>query len=367
MKPHRKRPKSARPKKPPRKRDPVPLWTWASGITQSALSQFTNCPEQFSLNYVEGWTPRSFSAPLEFGSVFHLCLQAQGLKATRSLSPEKIAQDVTKTYEANRRPLLKSPEDGQALSKCLAQIEAVFPLYYRHYQQDDRKQTWTAREKKFQLEHTFDRQEPWVGQTRLPVKIKVLLRGMRDGDYQLRVGGKLRRGLFETKTKSELNDLEIQSGLRADLQTMFYLYAMKLEYGEYPCEVLYNCVRRPGLVYNPNKENLKDYKDRIQRDIQDRPQWYFKRWEVTVLPEDIDTFVATTLDPILRLMYFWWESVSDRPFDRFLSPYHYRSLTALYTKYGRAPLYNLMILGRQAEYYRRSSIFPELEESGQAA
>jgi hypothetical protein len=361
---------AAKPKRPAPPKKPVPLWTWASGVTQSALTAFLACPEQFALNYVEGWTPTGFSVPLEFGTLFHSCIQAQGIEPfhpTTSFSPEKIAQEVCSKYEQVRRPQIKSPDGHDAIQKTLAAVEAVYPAYRNYFAKDDALQKWLAREQIFSVEHKFDDREPWA--IALPQVRTINLRGMRDGEYCIPssvpcIASGL--GLFETKTKSQIDDQAIQSGLRADMQTMFYLYAMKLQYGEYPVEVLYNVVRRPGLIYNPSKETLAGYKDRIIEDIAKRPEWYFKRWQVQVSPSDIDTFVATTLNPILRAMYRWWESIKTHPFDRFKSPSHFRNLLALSTKYGKAPLYNLMILGRKREYSRRSSLFPELTASGPA-
>ncbi len=96
--------------------------------------------------------------------------------------------------------------------------------------------------------------------------------------------------------------------------------------------------------------------------IQKRPDWYFRTYEVTVSPGDIECFVETTLDPVLRQLLQWWDSISADPLSRWGSPYHYRSLPALMTRYGKAQLYNLMILGRKSEYFQRSSPFPELKE-----
>ncbi len=167
--------------------------------------------------------------------------------------------------------------------------------------------------------------------------------------------------MFETKTKSSIDDVAIQDGLRADLQTCLYLYSLRREYKREPRSILYNIVRRPQL--RPKKdEHANTYKQRVAEDIKARPDWYFRRYEVTVVPGDLELFVETTLDPVLRQLLQWWESIKDNPFDRWASQYHYRSLPALMTKYGKAWHYNLTVRGLKNEYYRKSSPFPELGE-----
>lgn len=330
-----------------------PIWDYTKGLTQSALTTWLSCREQFSLQYLDGWTPRSFSAPLEFGSMIHFMLQAH----TGSSSPEKIARDVTKSYEATRS---KTLDQGsyQDLQKALTSAQALFPLYAEYYAKDDAKLSWVEREHVFKVPHKFSIGKSCEHGDHDYQKIDLC--GMRDGDYRNPKGG---LGLFETKTKSTIDDLAIQSGLRADLQTMMYLHSMRIEYKEEPVEILYNVIRRPGLVLGKN-ESLQEYGLRIASDIKKRPEWYFRRYEVTVLPGDVDTFIKTTLDPVLRCFLQWWESIEENPTEgRWLSPYHYRSLPALMTRFGKAPLYDLMILGRTAGYFRRSSPFPELEES----
>ena len=336
------------------------LWDWTlHGVTQTSLTQWLNCREQFSLGYIEGWTPRGFSVPLEFGNLIHLMLQHQ----VGSSLPEKTARKVCKDYEAARKPQLRGTDDYQQMQKTIVAAEALFPRYVRFWTKDDLKQKWIGREKVFKVEHKFGYSRgkflntKWIPDYYQETQ-KVLLNGMRDGEYRT-LKGKL--GLFETKTKGSIDDMAIHSGLRADLQTMFYMWSLYLETGEWPTECLYNVIRRPGLIYNPKKETLQQYGQRIGKDIDERPEYYFRRWHVTVLQQDLEAFIRTVLDPALRLMFQWWESIAENPLDRFQSPYHFVNLAGLSNKYGRAPLYELMILNRRESYFRRSSLFPELQ------
>jgi len=141
---------------------------------------------------------------------------------------------------------------------------------------------------------------------------------MRDG--RIRIYNKL--GIFETKTKSRIDEADIRDGLKADMQTMIYLFATYLDSKEFPETVLYNVIRR-STMYQRKDESIKSFIDRIKHDMSIRPDYYFMRWEVTVTKEDITSFVKKTLDPILIQFVSWYNSIKKNEKDRFLSPYHF--------------------------------------------
>lgn len=342
------------PRKPKQRK---PLWDWTKGITQSSLTNFQACREQFSLAFVEGHTPRGFSIPLEFGTIIHLAIERQDRIGHKRVTALDVITEICEDYHKARFPQLKSRLDIDSMVKTLAAAEILFPLYHKHVREDDEKQKWIKREQLFNVPYEFT----LVDQIN---SAKINLRGMRDGNYRT-----IRRkclGLLETKTKSQIDDNQIQAGLRADLQTMFYLFTLFLETGEYPKEVLYNVIRRPGQKFLV-RDNYVSFKQRIKDAITSKPDYYFRRWEVNVLEADLKQFKRTVLDPGLAVMHQWWESVKNHPFDRFKSPLHFVNLNALYTKYGVAPMYGLMVLGRVRDYYTRSSVFPELDHAASAA
>lgn len=327
-----------------------PLWDWSQGVTQGSLEAFMACREQFALGYIEGWSSKSFSVALEFGTIIHLMLE----QLTPGANESTIASQTTKSYSSSRKATL-NPSDLGTMEQTLANAEAIFPTYVAYWKDYDAKIRYIQREHVFKFPHTFT--------TFSGSKEEILLTGMRDGDIRDINGGLV---LFETKTKSSIDDIAIQDGLRADLQTCLYLYSLFREYKEEPVGILYNIIRRPQLRLKKG-EPMCDYKQRVIADIKERPDWYFRRFEVTVLPGDIQVFVDTTLDPVLRQLHQWWESIKNDPFHRWASPYHYRSLPALMTKYGKAWHYNLTIRGLKNEYYLKSSPFPELHVSQEAA
>jgi len=185
------------------------LWQWSSGITFSALSSFIECPEQFSLNYIDGYTPKRISVPLEYGSLFHLCLEHQFLH--KNLTPTQIAFKISEAYMQSKTNLINSNE-RDLMKEVVAQLRVVYPLYCEHWASDDQKIEWINREEKFRVPYTIAAESG---------PIKLVLRGMRDG--VIRTHGEL--GIFETKTKSRINTDEIRDALKSDMQTMFYILA----------------------------------------------------------------------------------------------------------------------------------------------
>jgi hypothetical protein len=331
--------KKATPKKTSKKRKP--LWTPEEGVTQSAIGKFLQCPEQFSLEYIEGVTTTRFQIPLEFGSIWHLCLEHQF-----DGDATKTCERITREYREKKVPNLKVPADREALDIALTQIRTIFPIYCDYWSKKDREITWVKREEKFRFPHT------------LPSGKTIDLRGMRDGVFRNKNGT---LGLFETKTKSNIDETAIADTIRSDMQTLLYCYSLQRDYGEDPSNIIYNVVRRPGLKFRKD-DTLPLYAERLAAEVNKKPDYYFIRWNIDVLPSDISRFVETTLNPVLERFLHWWGSVSLDPFNRFQSPYHFLNCNELYGKYGRASTYEYIVRGRKGSYMQRSCPFPELAE-----
>lgn len=322
-----------------------PLWNPLLGITQTGLTQFVGNEEEFAVNYVEGWSPNKFREALEFGNLFHLCCEFQGKD-----SPEMIAKKCCDAYVKSRK-INNNDREYQKLQEMVGVIRTLFPLYVKKYAAYDKQIRWISREKPFSVPYQF---KDYDGKTRT-----INLVGKRDGVYRDSSGS---LNLFETKTKSDINTEAIRDGLRADFQTLFYLLALKLETGTGPKQVLYNVVRRPGQKFG-KKDTFKTFLDRVEKDIRSRPKHYYGRWRVTLSPNTLTAFQQLTLDPALRRLVRWWESIKDNPFDRFQSPYHLLNLPALIGgKWGRSEYYELIIRHNYTPYHSRSIVFPELSE-----
>lgn len=339
-----------------RKKEYKPLWKIEDGITYSALSKWLDCPEQFALSWVDGVTPKALSNALEFGSVMHHALENQ-FKA----APQDVISRITEHYYKYRGPKCRNAKEKDSLKYLLALAEVVFPRYCKYWEEDDAKLLWIGREEKFQLPYIVD---SVTGEPR-----NILLRGMRDGIYGTPDGSIY--GLFETKTMVKITERDIVDKLQYDMQTMMYCFCTYLSTGQYPNQIKYNVIRRPDL-YKRVGENVLDYLKRTGDDIDSRPDHYFKRYENSITPEEIETFKTKTLDPILRLFIQWWDSVKKNPSPREIdgvpgrwsSKFHLLNSIALVGKYGKVEMWDA-IFGDMQHYKIRSEIFPELEDSFQ--
>ena len=319
-----------------------PLWKLEDGVTFSSLSKWMDCPEQFSLQWIDGLTPKRLNIAIEFGSVFHHALQNQFLA-----SPENVVDRVVSQYARYRSQSITSYADRAALGMLLGLVKVTFPQYCSYWHTSDQALTWIGREKKFEVTHIMPDGRP------------ITLRGMRDGLYE--TGNTF--GIFETKTKSKVVTSEIEAALAGDMQTLFYAYCTYLDTGKYPNQVLYNVIRR-AETYRRKGERLNAWFERVDEDIRCRPDHYFKRFIIDVSVDDIQRFVTESLNPILVLFCQWYDDVKKNKNERWLSKYHYRNYNALVGKYGKTEMWDA-IFGDLSPYHSRMEVFSELEDSFQ--
>lgn len=319
------------------------------------------CPEQAAVSYIDGYTPKKLSEPLESGSIMHYCLEHQ----FKFPSPEACVQTVCNQYRRWRIPTLLHSRERDSLEQLLGLCEVVFPRYARYWHEDDSRIHWVKRESQFRVPYEVNTPEG-------PRKIH--LRGMRDGVYRVPNTGKL--GVFETKNKARIVDDDIKDGLKADMQTMFYVWATYLELGELPEQIIYNVIRRTALYRRKGDarkgtqpESDQDYLKRVAQDIDKDPSNYFMRWVVDLTPVEVRDFVVKTLDPLLVRFIQWHDSLKKNPLrhERWIdgnrSPFHFLNLNALVGKYGKAQEYELIVNNATRLYRLRKETFPELEES----
>lgn len=259
---------------------------------------------------------------------------------------------ICEKYDKFRRPHLINTRERDILDTLLAAARVTFPEYCKFWQDDDSHIDWIKRESQFDV--PYDVMTPGGVRT-------IRLRGMRDGLFRL--PGKNTLGVFETKNKSRISEGEIRDGLQSDMQTMFYMNATHLETGEIPRLVVYNIIRRE--VKKQTSETIKQFSTRLLADIKKRPKFYFIRFSVSVLPQELREFVQYNLNPLLNEFIWWWDNVKKNPVGkgRFQSPYHYRNSNALQTKYGKADVWPIIVHNNRRNFSIRSEPFPELANS----
>ena len=253
------------------------------GVTQSLLGAFRECPTKARMK-ISGYYRPVTSIALSFGNMFHhLCekiyTEVKNHKGDEKHSPlnmseilieEMLRKDFKDEYE--RTPA----SDREVLETSIMFCKALFPTYIEYWKQDfdgDKKKSWVALEKQFSM--------PIFGAIQDGSFI-----GKRDGEYKDQAGN---LWLFETKTKSRWNELNLGMIVGRDLQVNSYMLAQHYDYGERPVGVLYNVVRRPQLKIKKD-ESKQEFFLRIKQDVKDRLDFYFVRLEVPILWEHVQDF-----------------------------------------------------------------------------
>lgn len=326
------------------------------------LSKFLVCRERFRLSAVEGWTPKRIKVPLEFGSAFHRCMEhVEGGGRIEHISR------VTESYQQSRKKENNlTAEDMQDLERVMGMVEVTYFAYHEYW---STVPTFRGSNKKYFDHHLkYKYQEEAFDVVHiLPSGRKVRLRGRWDAVFRHPLTKKM--VLQENKTKERIDEWAIMEGLKKDLQTQLYLWALFLSEGTYPRHVLYNVIRRCGL--RPlQRETLAEFMNRVRNDIDKRPEHYFMRWVVDVDIEDLTHFRDRVLNPLLETIVQWWDSIKHNPFDPWTRPdgspnhLHYEKPFGIYDSaaFGKGEYWDILYLGRFDNYTQRNVPFPELED-----
>lgn len=320
---------------------------WRDGVTQSFIQSWLACKEQTRLAYVEGW--QSFKVPLamEFGSCVQYILSHLYSKSKPQQSWQAYLGDYEIVWQEENPMATKYQLEQQERVYGLAQ--AVLPSYIKRWRGDWKggrypsSLTIVKPKEWLGLEHEFE--IPFVfcdGQT-------VNIRGAFDGLFN---DSRIQPWLFETKCLSMIDEVGIEDMLPRDFQVMLYLHAARSVLGKVPKGVLYNIIRRPGQRLGSSEKLLAFFK-RVERDVENPKRWdhYFIRMQMEITRKELDNWVHHTLRPILYAIRDWWEGRAP----------HYATDSALITKYGRAPLYDLMVYDDASSCFKRKKPFNELE------
>lgn len=319
------------------------------GVTNGLLGTWLACREKARL-FLEGWTPMAHSFAITFGNVFHQMLEwvyddVRNKKLQAIPGPKYLRR-----LDARVRDLWLD-EHPAADAKATEFFEltmlianAVVPLYFKYwFKTDFLKLRWEA------LEHQF----------RIPIKVEgpdgklyeTFMRGKMDGTFTNPTS--LRNDafrLFETKTKSRVDEDNLSRIMPIERQVNIYLSALRRLHGKRPGEVLYNVVRRPQLRQGV-KETAEQFATRIANDVADRPDFYFFRLRMTVSKEDMDTFDHEFSQMVAEFLL--WANGKG---------YHYKNSDACENKYGVCPFLGVCSGNNYTGLTKRTVIFRELED-----
>jgi len=285
------------------------------GITQGLLQTWMSCRYKARF-FLDGWRTVDTRMALIFGSLIHGINEAvyKKVRKGKTKHPPSTKKIKSITNKASKIWIKDNPRASKRAREMLAEsvmiANILMPLYFERWEKDDFKEAvWQEVEGKFNL----------------PVKLKdgrrTRFRGMIDGSFLSKGLNKL--WLFETKTGTRINPLNLTDRLAFDLQVGFYLNALYKLKEAIPEGFLYNNIRRPELRIR-KKESLKQFADRMENDIQKRPDWYFVRLPISISKKEFKA-IRKQLFVIVREFYDWYEGKLG----------HYRCSGQCEGKYGR--------------------------------
>lgn len=309
-----------------------------SGITQGLLAKFMNCREETRL-FLQGWNPKAPSSPaLMYGTIIHGILERiyDDIRTSRRKvipNDKDIAQYVRNVgiLFKKENPSL-SNEGRKLLEYSLLIAEAVVPGYLkRWWKHDATKVKWQKLEQQFKIPYCCKDGR------------KTFLRGKIDGVFT-----NPGLWLFESKSKSLVNEGNLIDTLSYEHQNNLYLRAARELYKKTPSGILYNIIRKSGME-RKKTESLESFGDRLKKDILKRPEFYFIRYEIVVTPAEMARFDKELEGMIVDFMD-WCEGKRAT----------YKNTAQCLTKYGRCPMLQICSSGSYVQHAKRKVVFQEL-------
>lgn len=303
------------------------------GITQGLLGKWMEC-RQMARWYLQGWSPKGSSMALTYGTIVHAILERCYKRTAGKRPPSK--QDVmnaSKVIEKmwKKENTLADKKSLEYLELSLLIAEATMPVYFEYWHKDF-KFRWEMLEQEFKIPYLLEDGR------------KTFVRGKLDGAY----GHNVLR-LFETKTKSQINENDLVDMLPFELQINEYLWALR-KLGKNVNGSLYNIIRRIGLEQR-KKESITQFSKRCVEDIRERPEHYFLRLEILITKQDMERFEAEFED-MIKDFYDWWQGKAG----------HYKNTGACISKYGRCKYLTACATNKMGGYIKRDQVFRELED-----
>lgn len=318
------------------------------GVTFSLLSGWMACKEMARLN-LSGVTSKATSMALVFGTIVHAALELmyemardkEVVGAPTKPQVDGVVHSLEALYkEENPRA---SQETLQHLEFSLLLAESVLPAYFKYWKMDFTEVQWVLVEQEFRIPVTVRLHN---GRT-----VRTFLRGKIDGAFLY----KGRLYLFETKTKTRIDEATLSELLPHEMQVMIYLWALRrlaeAKPHGIPAGVRYNLVRRPALRQKAS-ESLKQFAVRCAEDIRTRPDFYFMRMDMDVTLADLNAFEGELTD-ILSDFLSWRYGVTG----------HYKNSRECENKYGTCAMLPLCGPSKNTTlFYQRKTVFRELED-----
>lgn len=259
-------------------------------VSQSAIGRFMECRKKAQLT-LEGWYLKRSSRALRYGSMTHAALEEATVYAMKhkSIPPAEVTQTAIQNFirkwEEENQELVADEQIAEEMVIDAALVEVAVTQYVRFHSDDFLGgKKWIALEKKFEI--------PYRG---------VVLFGYIDAAYEK--DNKVY--IFETKTKGRISS-DLVDLLHLDFQTFYYIHGFYKATGKFPKATVYNILRK----FESKKrvtETPAEYAERFKADIVSRPEYYFVRVNTDIPRASYDTWVDSTLNPLLDDYRLWRE------------------------------------------------------------
>jgi len=319
------------------------------GVSYSTLAKFKNCRELARL-HLKGWRPKRLSMGRVFGTIMHSLLQKvledlRSGKLTKPPSAEYVKKHIAKVEQQWRADNPKVDHETLGWLEVTCTIaEAVMPSYFKFWSKDV-KLNWNKPEAEFK--YPFVVKHPFTKK-----KMRTFLRGKIDASFF--DTSKTRPWLFESKSKSrigESGESNLTDILPHEMQVGIYLLILQIIHGgKVPAGLLYNIIRRPTVKPKKN-EDLGTFAQRIIRDVQKRPEYYFIRMRMTVDSQDMFRR-QQELEDVVSDFLLWWKGEAG----------HYKNSEYCENKYGTCDMLPICGRGDYSKHYRKQEILSEMEE-----
>lgn len=319
------------------------------GVTFSLLSTFLTCRQKARL-FLHGYSGQHLSFAIVFGNIAHKILQvAYDQHRTGSLkqlpTSEWVDAQLEKIYRRWQRDNPRPNETAvQIMEEAMMKAGVLMPWYFHYWARDDfQKTNW------MQVEETF--RVPYSVTTKDGRVLETFLRGRMDAAFRRPQSKRpLDPRLFESKTRSTVDEQNLIDTLPIERQPGLYLSVLRRLTGREPASVTLNIIRKP-LLRQKQKESWAQFERRIYADVKSRLDWYFFRMEMTVDPQDINR-AEEDLNDLVSDFLLWWNGQSG----------HYKNSSACIQPYGKCPYLGYCSRGEMHGLIKRDVVFRELED-----
>jgi len=248
------------------------------GITQSLMSNFLQCRQKF-IYAINRISSAKKIAMTNFGSIVHDALA--GLYNEPSPSAVKMSLYLKEYRKGNAKELAMI--DAQKVERDFAVAEVVLTKYIQYYSSDWKEMRDRQPEREIEFKLLLDKEI--IGRCKI------------DGRYRDKAK---KKWLLETKTKGRISEVSLVKRLSFDPQNLFYLLADLRETDEEAIGVLYNIIRNPQIKQK-DSETLQQFIERLTADVNDRPEFYFMRYEIPYTSIDKKRFEKHLREIILDI------------------------------------------------------------------